>query len=446
MGRSPLRMAALAAFVVFAVLSCARDVSGIGCPANSSADSLRMVAEYMLHRPAETFGELYFDELRSALLFTVNSEVWRIPIDSTSTQVFVCNSSAQSYENAKEFAVDITSGVVHVGATEAWYSPVLYSIDYNGLQLEMKGKVSLGGFVGQWAGSPTCVLYVNSTKTIVTVFRQSGVVVLNGSNPYQPQPLTSIQAASFGGANLTSCILDERSNKAYIIGQNFSSTLVITLELGSYVISSTQALRPEMSGAMETIGVVSPDNNKLYLANSNFSQFVQADPNMVSAGMYVNYTAPGAYFHSVATDPFRKLIYYFSSDTTAPIFSLRSYENIPPLGPTRILPLFYTPATSLPLTYIGRNLTVYKATFAKYQDLAFFVTDPRGPSHGANVVAVSTSSCPDGNSVCASVTQGNCGCYANPYSVYATADVSCSAWYNYTARDAYPTIPCAFRR
>ncbi|GBG91512.1 hypothetical protein CBR_g52546 [Chara braunii] len=434
--------AAAMALWVFLSLLCAflsTEVHAIGCPANSSADSLRIVSEYMIHRPSDSFGPLFFDEQRNVLLFTVTNEVWRIPIMTNSSEMFVCNSSTQSWENARQYAVDVENGMIHVAATEGTKA-LLHSIDYNGLQI-IKRNTQYVPYVNAFAGSAQCVLYLNTSKMLVTAFRESGIVIFNTADPAVPAASYFIDPSTYSYANISSCILDPGRNKMHFLAQNSSTMIRIEYDIGQN-ITKTTSFPAEVSVAQKTMGLVSPDNNRLFLANSNTSQFIQALPYEGSNATYFN--LPGGYsFTAMAADHFRRRVYYFTNDPAAPIYMFHDYEQFPPTSPLRTLPLYYTSIQPLMTTYTTRNITVYQAYFAKNQDLAFFVTDPLDTSVAVDIMAVTTSSCPDSFGVCHQTSQGNCGCAPKADAAYPVFKAACNqATFDYTPRLDFPIEIC----
>eukprot|EP00850_Spirogloea_muscicola_P003015 SM000012S25277 [mRNA] locus=s12:58618:62181:- [translate_table: standard] len=337
--------------------------SGAGCPAAGGvgATGLHELSELPLHRSKE-YGPMFLDENRGILLFSVENELWRLPVNLQSSQVFdSCNFSSRSYasdDDKTPFVLNKALGLAYVAFSRSG-NPGLAIIDYSGSLNEMSEVLFNISSLNLDPGSPKCILFDSSTGRSLLGFETVGIAAVDASDPYHPFLIHWYPAVE----GIFACQQLHRQGLFFAKKDSILTVVFVDLDATNSTLSSSSTFNVTSDGAMNV--VVDPSEGMAYFGADNPPSYGKINvTSPLSTRQQEAYLLPAAgSFQAVLFDNYKRFIYWATASASLPL--LRS-----PWGSQDFNITLQTLTTGVSFTS-GQNLTVYSGVFAESTDLAF---------------------------------------------------------------------------
>eukprot|EP00850_Spirogloea_muscicola_P020904 SM000230S07340 [mRNA] locus=s230:31324:35533:- [translate_table: standard] len=294
---------------------------GAGCPAAGGigATGLHELSELPLHRSKE-YGPIFLDENRGILLFSVENELWRLPVNLQSSQVFdSCNFSSRTYasDDAKTpFVLNKALGLAYVAFSRNG-NPGLAIIDYSGSLNEISEILFNISSLKVDPRSPKCILFDQSTAV----------------------------------EGIFACQQFNRQGLFFAKKDSTLTVVFVDLDATNSTLSSSSTLNLTSDGAMTVI--VDPSEGMAYFGADNPPTYGKINvTSPLSTRQQEAYLLPAAEsFQAVLFDNYRRFIYWATASASLPL--LRS-----PWGSQDLNITLQSLTTGVSITS-GQNLTVY---------------------------------------------------------------------------------------
>eukprot|EP00850_Spirogloea_muscicola_P014768 SM000108S14212 [mRNA] locus=s108:262319:265996:+ [translate_table: standard] len=240
---------------------------GAGCSAAGGvgASGLHELSEFLLHR-TKGYGPMILDENRGILLYAVENELWRLPVNLQSTQVFdSCNYSSRTYAsyNAKTpFVLNKALGLAYVAFSRSG-NPGLAIIDYSGSLNQISEVLFNISSLNLDPGSPSCILFDSSTGQSLLGFETVGIAAVDASDPYHPFLIHWYPAAE----GIFTCQQLHRQGLFFAKKDSTLTVVFIDLDAKNSTLTSSSTFNLTSDGAMTV--VVDPSEGMAYFGADN---------------------------------------------------------------------------------------------------------------------------------------------------------------------------------